>query len=49
MNSHGESVSPDGIYYSLDVCIGTGQVSMLIWMLPDEFIYVKPYDATIGE
>jgi hypothetical protein len=41
LNGRGEGATPDGIEYPFNVCIGTGQVSMLIWLVPDEVIYVK--------
>ena len=41
LNHKGKGASPDGIEYPFDVCIGTGQISMLIWLVPNEVIYVE--------
>lgn len=41
LNGRGEGATPDGIEYPFDICIGTGQVSMLIWLAPGEANYVK--------
>jgi hypothetical protein len=49
MNVHGEEANPEGISYPFDVCIATGQVSMLVCLVSDEFIYVKPYNAKVDE
>jgi hypothetical protein len=32
MNGHGEGTGPEGVYYPFDVCIGTGAISMLVWL-----------------
>ncbi len=41
LNGKGLGASPDGIEYPFDVCIGTGQISMLVWLVPGEANYVK--------
>ena len=48
LNGKGHGASPEGISYPFDVCIGTGQISMLVWLVPNEAIYVEPYEAAEG-
>ncbi len=42
LNGHGEGATPEGISYPFDICIGTGQITMLVWLVPNEVNYVGP-------
>jgi hypothetical protein len=32
MNANGEGYNPEGVTCPFDVCIGTGQISMMVWL-----------------